>query len=336
VETLWIKKDQIDIAAKLLNEGEVVSFPTETVYGLGADATNEEAVKKIFEAKGRPSDNPLIVHLSSQDQIYEYADSVPKKAEQLIDAFWPGPLTIVLGKKDNLFASTVTAGLGSVGLRMPAHEVALELISKVGKPLAAPSANISGKPSPTTAGHVYHDLNTVISAVVDGGETGVGLESTVLDMTYPNHPMILRPGGISQEDLEKVIGFVDIQTSFKETERAPKAPGMKYTHYTPDEPVWIVENNWENAITKLLNQGEKIGILANDEILNQWKHEAIAVFSLGLTKNARTASKLLYSGLRAFENTDATVILAEAHSKEGIGVAYMNRLEKASGNKRFE
>lgn len=336
METLWIKENEIETAAQLLNKGEVVSFPTETVYGLGADATNEKAVKKIFEAKGRPSDNPLIVHISSQEQVYEYAESVPKKAEQLIDAFWPGPLTIVLNKKDNLFASTVTARLRSVGLRMPAHEVALELISKVGKPLAAPSANTSGKPSPTTAKHVYHDLNTVISAVVDGGETGVGLESTVLDMTNPNHPMILRPGGISQEDLEEVIGFVDIQSSFKETKERPKAPGMKYTHYTPDELVWIVESNWENAITKLLNQGEKIGILANDEILSQWKHKATSVFSLGLTKDARDASRLLYSGLRAFEKTESTVILAESYPKKGIGVAYMNRLEKAAGDKRFD
>lgn len=202
--------------------------------------------------------------------------------------------------------------------------------------MAAPSANTSGKPSPTTAKHVYHDLNTIISGVVDGGETGVGLESTVLDLTNPDHPVILRPGGISQEDLEKVIGYVDMDPSFKKADKAPKAPGMKYIHYTPDEPVWIVENNWEGAITKLLNQGEKIGILANDEILSQWKHKATAIFSLGLTKDAKSASRLLYSGLRAFENTEATVILAEPHPKEGIGVAYMNRLEKAAGNKRFD
>lgn len=336
METLWIEKNKIDIAVQLLKEGEVVAFPTETVYGLGADATNEKAVRKIFEAKGRPSDNPLIVHLSEQEQIFEYAEVVPKKAEQLVDAFWPGPLTLVLNKKNDVFASTVTADLNSVGLRMPAHELALELISKTGRPLAAPSANTSGKPSPTTAKHVYHDLNTTISGVVDGGETGVGLESTVLDLTNPDHPIILRPGGISQEDVEEIIGYVDMDPAFKKADEAPKAPGMKYTHYTPDEPVWIIENNWEDAIIKLLNKDEKIGILANDEILSQWRDKATAVFSLGLTKNAKNASRLLYSGLRAFENTEATVILAEAYPKEGIGVAYMNRLEKAAGNKRFD
>ena len=203
METKWLKETDIKAAAELLRQGEVVSFPTETVYGLGADATNDQAVKKIYEAKGRPADNPLIIHVADLDQIAEYAVEVSEKAETVMQHFWPGPCTIVLKKKGPL-APTVTAGLSTVGIRMPSHPIALELIRACGKPLAAPSANSSGKPSPTAAEHVYRDLNGKISGIIDGGETGVGLESTVLDLSNPDKPAILRPGGISQAELEAV------------------------------------------------------------------------------------------------------------------------------------
>jgi len=329
VDTLWIDETKLDSAVELLRSGEVVAFPTETVYGLGADATNNQAVKKIFEAKGRPSDNPLIVHLSNKEQVYQYAKEVPEEAEKIMDAFWPGPITIILNVDKDTFAETVTAGLTTVGLRMPNHPLASKLIELTGRPLAAPSANTSGKPSPTVPDHVYHDLNGKIAGIVQGGKTGVGLESTVLDLSNPNDPVILRPGGISREQVLEVLDHAAMDSTLKEG--GPKAPGMKYKHYSPDEAVIIVDNNWETVINDLLNTGEKIGILANDEIIGRWQEKVESVYSIGSEADNEDASRLLYSGLRYFEETAATVILAEARPKEGIGLAYMNRLEKAAG-----
>lgn len=335
METKWLKETDIKAAAELLRQGEVVSFPTETVYGLGADATNDQAVKKIYEAKGRPADNPLIIHVADLDQIAEYAVEVSEKAETVMQHFWPGPCTIVLKKKGPL-APTVTAGLSTVGIRMPSHPIALELIRACGKPLAAPSANSSGKPSPTAAEHVYRDLNGKISGIIDGGETGVGLESTVLDLSNPDQPAILRPGGISQAELESVIGPVLFKPGLTEETEAPMAPGMKYTHYSPVEPVLIVAKDgtgWERAIHQCEAAGERVGLLASEEIIHAYKSETTVTFSLGKSGDSVTASKRLFKGLRFFEETEATVILAEAYDREGIGEAYMNRLEKAAADK---
>jgi L-threonylcarbamoyladenylate synthase len=332
VETMWMNKEDIIQAAQLLQAGEVVAFPTETVYGLGADATNEEAVKKIYQAKGRPSDNPLIVHVASIQQAEDYAKEIPPKARKIMKHFWPGPCTIILKKKGPI-SPTVTAGLDSVGLRMPDHPLAIQLIEETCLPLAAPSANSSGRPSPTSAAHVQHDLNGKIAGILDGGETGVGLESTVLDLTAPENPVILRPGGISKEEIEKVIGPVSLDAHLLEETQAPKSPGMKYKHYSPEEPVFILDNNWHLMIQEMKEQGEKVGILASEEVITQWKEEVAASFSLGEKANPSEASQRLYKGLRYFEDTEATVILAEAYPKIGIGVAYMNRLEKAASKK---
>ncbi|WP_225743446.1 L-threonylcarbamoyladenylate synthase [Marinilactibacillus sp. Marseille-P9653] len=332
METIWIKEQELEKAVQLLLEGEVVTFPTETVYGLGADATNEEAVKKIYEAKGRPADNPLIIHVSSIEQAYEYAEEIPKAAQKIMEAFWPGPCTIVLKKKGPI-AQTVTAGLGTVGIRMPNHPIALQLIKDTGKPLAAPSANSSGKPSPTSAQHVYRDLNGKIAGIVEGGETGVGLESTVLDLSNPKSPTILRPGGISRSEIEAVIGPVRFNPGLVKESDAPVAPGMKYTHYSPTEPVIIISEKgigWEKAIKQYQLDGEVVGILASEETIKQFGTKETVMFSLGEKSDVISASRRLFKGLRFFEETKATIILAEPFNRSGIGEAYMNRLEKAA------
>lgn len=327
---------EINKAAELILKGELVSFQTETVYGLGADATNDEAVRKIYQAKGRPNDNPLIVHVANKEQVIDYVEKIPEKAKKLMDAFWPGPLTIVLKKKEGVLAPTVTAGLESVGIRMPDSLSALHLIEASGKPLAAPSANTSGKPSPTSAQHVFHDLNGKIAAILDDGETGVGLESTVLDMTNPDQPLILRPGGVSKEALDHLIGPVFFDKHLMAENETPKAPGMKYKHYSPEEPVYIVSEKgpgWAQVIDTFKKKGEKIGLLASDEVISRFGKEAISVYSLGSKGDAKAASHSLFAGLRHFETTEATIILAEAYTQSDIGQAFMNRLEKAAGKK---
>lgn len=327
----------IQQAADALKKGEVVAFPTETVYGLGADATNDEAVKKIYAAKGRPSDNPLISHVAYVEQVEEYAEDIPEKAYRLMEAFWPGPLTLVLKKKKRGLSSVVTAGLSSASFRMPQNETALELIRLVGKPLAAPSANTSGRPSPTTSTHVFHDLAGKIAGILDAGPATVGVESTVLDMTHPDNPIILRPGGITPEQIETVIGPINQNTPKLTDKDAPKSPGMKYQHYSPEEPVYVVTQSgigWQEAIRYFMERGEKIGILASRTILDTYKETAEAVYTLG-EGSAAEAARHLYAGLRFFEGTHATVILAEEFPAEGFGLAYMNRLEKAAGFKRI-
>ncbi len=325
---MWISSEQLDRAAQLLQSKAVVAFPTETVYGLGADATSSQAIRGIYQAKGRPSDNPLIVHIAQRSQLMELTTHVPPKAQQLMDQFWPGPLTIILNVKRQAVAPEVTAGLSTIAIRMPDHAIALNLIAQAGRPIAAPSANTSGKPSPTTAQHVMDDLDGKIAAIVDGGETGVGLESTVIDLTS-DVPTILRPGGVSAEAIMSCIGPVEVASGDKQSS-APKSPGMKYRHYSPDQPVWIVETDWADTVAKLLKKGEKIGILASDDVLSQFQAEAVATYSLGAQSDVTQASQLLYSGLRALDQTEATIILVQAHPKTGLGVAYMNRLEKAS------
>lgn len=316
-------------AVDLLNNGEVVAFPTETVYGLGAVATNDLAVKKIFEAKGRPSDNPLIVHIGTIEEIPNYIEEIPENARNLMDAFWPGPLTIIMKAKKNVLAPSVTAGLSTVGIRMPNHEVALRLLRKLNKPVAAPSANRSGKPSPTKAIHVEEDLQGRIPLIVDGGMTGIGLESTVLDVTV-NPPVILRPGGVTKEMLEEVIGQV-IQPNHEEEklDSTPKAPGMKYTHYAPNAPVYLISNNKEvveKALFKLGNEGIKVALLAPAPFIEL---KADYFFPFG------DEGDKLYDALRACDKTDASIILATETSAEGVGAAIMNRLQKAAGGKWF-
>ena len=321
-------------AVDLLNNGEIVAFPTETVYGLGAVATNEQAVKKIFAAKGRPSDNPLIVHIGTVEEVSLYTTNISEVAQKCMNAFWPGPLTLVMHAKPNVLAPSVTAGLDSVGIRMPDHPVALELLQTLKKPLAAPSANRSGKPSPTKAEHVFEDLQNIIPCILDGGMTGIGLESTVLDVTLDT-PVILRPGGVTKEMLEAVIGPVDEPSlEQQKIESTPKAPGMKYTHYAPDAPVYLIDSNKEaieKAITELKPE-HKVALLAPDSFK---EINADYYFSFGNVHDLEQMSASLYDALRACDKTDATIILATSTSKTGVGTAIMNRLEKAAGGKWY-
>ncbi|MFJ8234749.1 L-threonylcarbamoyladenylate synthase [Ureibacillus sp. NPDC094379] len=320
-------------AVDILNNGEVVAFPTETVYGLGAVATNDQAVKKIFAAKGRPSDNPLIVHIGTKEEVPYYIEEIPKKAKECMEVFWPGPLTLVMKAKPEILAPSVTAGLSTVGIRMPDHEVALQLLRKLKKPVAAPSANRSGKPSPTKATHVEEDLEGLIPLILDGGTTGIGLESTVLDMTV-NPPVILRPGGVTKEMLEQVIGQVIQPTKEQQkNESTPKAPGMKYTHYAPEAPVYLIEKDKgfiEKAIQKLKDEGQRIALLAPSDYSDL---RADYFFPFGHEGNQEEMGANLYDALRACDKTNATIILATTTSADGVGVAIMNRLEKAAGGK---
>lgn len=323
---------QITQAADFIRNNEVVAFPTETVYGLGANACSDDAVRKIFEAKGRPSDNPLIVHIASIEQLEEIVEDVSDYAYQLIKAFWPGPLTLVLRKKANQLSTFVTAGLDTVAVRMPNHPVALEIIAKSGVPVAAPSANRSGKPSPTQANHVYHDLDGKISGIIDGGPTGVGVESTVLDCTS-DIPTILRPGGITKQQLESVIGKVNVDQALIEEGHTPKSPGMKYTHYAPNAPVVIIDGShkyMQNIINQYEEQGKNVGVLTTEEGLNHL--QAQKVIACGTRKDLNTVAANLYDVLRQFDKEEVDAIISESFPLDGVGEAIMNRLLKAAGN----
>ncbi|ANB58003.1 tRNA threonylcarbamoyl adenosine modification protein, Sua5/YciO/YrdC/YwlC family [Anoxybacillus sp. B7M1] len=322
---------QISQAAELLRAGEVVAFPTETVYGLGANAASSAAVKKIFQAKGRPIDNPLIVHIADYDQLGQIAVDIPDVAQTLIERLWPGPLTMVLKKRKNAVCEEVTAGLASVAVRMPAHPVALALIRESGLPLAAPSANRSGKPSPTSAMHVLADLNGKIAGIVDGGPTGIGVESTVLDCTT-DIPTILRPGGVTKEELEHLIGRVHVDAALLNEKEKPKAPGMKYTHYAPRAPLTIVEGTsafLQHLVDEQRALGKKVGVLTTEE--RQLTYRADAVISCGKRSDLYTVARHLYDALRAFDEAEVDMIYSECFPDHGIGTAIMNRLKKAAG-----
>lgn len=332
---------QIVDAAHLLREGEVVAFPTETVYGLGANALSDEAVAKIFEAKGRPSDNPLIVHIGDESQLPMIVREVPDKARKVMNAFWPGPITIILPKTDAV-ASKVTANLDTVGVRMPDHPIALELIKEAGVPIAAPSANRSGRPSPTSAEHVREDLYGRIAGIVDGGTTGVGVESTVLDMTV-EPPIILRPGGVTREQLVEVIGDVHVDPAFlASSDDQPRSPGMKYTHYAPEGELWIVSGDDQPAYEQMKemldaakNAGRKTGVLTVNEKIDYWKQveSADVVLACGTQADLESVARDLYASLRKFDELQVQFMVAKAVSREGLGLAIMNRLEKAAGHK---
>lgn len=320
----FLKRD-LSKAAQLIQNGEIVAFPTDTVYGLGADAGNEAAVKKIFTAKGRPADRALTVLIADKSDIIEYACDVPQEALRLAEQFWPGPLTIVLNKK-NVFAASVTADLETIGLRMPKHQLALDFIQECGVPLAAPSANSSGHLSPTTADHVLADLDGKISAIIDGGVTPFGIESTILDLSNPERPKLLRPGGITKKQLEKVIDkkiIVEKEEASKEKEK----------HYEPAVPLYIIESNWQQAIQKLLDKKERIGILANDEVLAKYGKQAVSSYSLGEKGDIASANQKLFQALRSLEESSATVLLAETYEENEWSEAYMNRLKKAAAGK---
>ncbi|MFC4321890.1 L-threonylcarbamoyladenylate synthase [Litchfieldia salsa] len=325
---------QLIEAAKLLRENEVVAFPTETVYGLGANATSDSAVNKIFEAKGRPSDNPLIVHIADKKQLNEIAEDIPNVVDKLIEHFWPGPLTLVLNQKSvgQTLSKKVTAELSTVAVRMPDHPIALALIKESGLPIAAPSANTSGKPSPTMAKHVQNDLYGKIAGIIDGGPTGVGLESTVLDCTG-EIPVILRPGGVTKEQLEQVCGKVEIDQALVKQDEAPKSPGMKYTHYAPNAPLYIVKGTAE-YIQKLVfskqQEGLTVGVLTTVE--NESYFSADVVYTCGSIHDLQSVANQLYETLRKFDEAGVDLIYSESFPEDGIGQAIMNRLLKAAGH----
>ena len=318
------------IAARFIREGKLVAFPTETVYGLGADALNEKAVKRIFEAKGRPPDNPLIVHIADFEQLNELAEEIPEEAKILAEKFWPGPLTFVLPKRE-VVPSVTTGGLDTVAVRMPANEIALSLIRISGRAIAAPSANISGKPSPTSAEHVVDDFYGRIECIIDGGETEIGVESTVIDLTS-SPPVLLRPGGLPLEEIEKVVGRVEIHPAVRgHAADTAKAPGMKYRHYAPNARVVVVEGRRERVrrkITELIKEyrrkGFRVGVMATGG-----SYDADAYVNLG--KSEEEIAKNLFKALRELDKKNVDIFFAEGIEEKGLGLAVMNRLKKAAG-----
>lgn len=324
------------VAGDKIKRKGLVAFPTETVYGLGGDALNPESSRKIYDAKGRPSDNPLIVHIAEWTSIKKICIDIPDMAKQLADAFWPGPLTMIL-KKSSVVPYETTGGLDTVAVRMPDHPAALAFIRAAGGYVAAPSANLSGRPSPTTAAHVIEDMSGRIDMILDGGDVGIGVESTIVDLTE-KVPVILRPGYVTQEMLNRVIGRVDVDVTLmqRDTGQAPKAPGMKYRHYAPKGSMLLIEGETE-AVIRTMNEkvkearlrGERTGVMITDEI---WERVSADVKrSVGSREDEYEIARRLYRILREFDEEGVTAIFSESFSSDGFGQAVMNRLLKAAG-----
>ncbi len=324
---------KIRSAAVIIKKGGLVAFPTETVYGLGADALNPEAVKKIFNAKARPADNPLIIHIAEKKQVYEIAEKVPKAAEKLMNKFWPGPLTIIL-KKTGKVPSIITGGLGKVAIRMPKSKIALALINKSGKKIAAPSANSFGRPSPTSAQHVILDLKGKIDMIIDGGNTEIGLESTVIDMSTAT-PVLMRPGKVTLEQLEEQLGRVIVHPAIlgkKKKVRIAESPGLKYKHYAPRAELVLVYGSKSRIKEKMQqiaddyrNKGKKVGIISCS------KSHCYAADCVKFAGNTQESfAKCLFSLFREFDKTDVDVIIVSGTEEKSLGLAVMNRLRKAS------
>lgn len=342
METKAIKTEVLDVknlnanyenivkGAQYLKKGEVVAIPTETVYGLAADAFNESATKKIFEVKGRPQDNPLLVHIYKLEQVYDICKDIPKEARKIFDAFWPGSVTLIFNKKDCI-SDTVSAGMNTVGVRFPKSEIARAIIKESGTLLVAPSANLSGKPSTTSAEHCYHDLNGKIPCILDGGPCSIGLESTIIDMST-HVPVLLRPGAISLDDIRNVIPNLIYKKNLltvKQNE-IPKAPGMKYRHYAPDAPVTLVEGDYIKTSKWIKeNANEYNAVICFEEFLNNfnnYKH----VYSLGSFKSLNTAAHKTFDLLRECDKLNVSHIYVQAPNDSGLGNSIINRLEKAS------
>ncbi len=328
-------------AGDILKQGGLVAFPTETVYGLGGDALNKDSSHKIYAAKGRPSDNPLIVHICRFEDIYAIVKEVPKEAKLIAEAFWPGPLTMILHKSEQVPLET-TGGLDTVAVRMPSHPVAQKLIAYGGGYVAAPSANTSGKPSPTVAKYVIEDMMGKIDAIIDGGEVGIGLESTIIDLTV-SPPVVLRPGFVTQERLVEVLGQVDADATILrgDTGQAPKAPGMKYRHYAPKGELTIVQGDSERVAEYInehakqdRNAGEKVGVIATEEMAENYCADVVK--SVGSRNDEESIARRLYTILREFDDESVTRIYSEGFATDGLGQAIMNRLLKAAGHKIVE
>ena len=327
----------IQTAAKILQEGGLVAFPTETVYGLGGNGLDGTACEKIYIAKGRPSDNPLILHISEFEELQPIVREISPAAKALMDAFWPGPLTMVFPKSD-IVPEKATGGLDTVAVRFPNHPVARAIIKAAGLPIAAPSANSSGKPSPTRASHVEFDLNGKIDMIVDGGAAEWGLESTIVDVSG-EVPMILRPGAVTKEMMEEVVGTVEIDPAILQKPAAdlkPKAPGMKYTHYSPKAEVILVKGETTAVVDEInrlaaedMAHGLKTGVMATEETKDLYKADII--LSLGSRERPEEIGANLFKYLRKFDFLGAERVYSEVFSEEGEGMAIMNRLNKAAG-----
>lgn len=346
-KTLMLKVDpqqpeteKIQIAADFIKKGGLVAFPTETVYGLGADALNAKAVLALFEAKKRPLDNPPIVHICDAKDVYRLAKEVPPEAEKLMKTFWPGPLTLIF-KRSVIVPDVTVAGLDTIAVRMPRHNVALALIKESNCPISAPSANLAGKPSPTMAKHVLEDLDGRIDAVLDAGPTAIGVESTVLDLTV-DPPQVLRPGGTPYEVLKKTLGRVELNPIVTAEKPLPvdraRSPGVKHKHYAPDADVVVVEGELSSVVNKVnelsefyLRRGSKVGILCTDETVRHYRADVVK--SLGSRSNLAGVAKNLFRLLREFDLEKVDVVIAEGVPTQGLGLAVMNRLRKASGYK---
>ncbi|MGN0170990.1 MAG: L-threonylcarbamoyladenylate synthase [Lachnospiraceae bacterium] len=347
-----IDENQIRIAGELAKQGELVAFPTETVYGLGADALNPTASGKIYAAKGRPSDNPLIVHIAEFEALKRIVRQLPKEAGLLADAFWPGPLTMCFNKKE-VVPDETTGGLKTVAVRMPDHPIALAFIKAAGGYIAAPSANTSGRPSPTMAEHVFQDMDGKIPMILDGGQVGIGIESTIVDLTE-DRITILRPGYITKEMMEQVLSrevFIDPAVDGTSKDARPKAPGMKYRHYAPKAELILVQGTSQKKVGEKMLQlaGEaaaanrRCGIMATSETLTLFENlqleqersgkSILVLKSIGHEGDDASVAKQLYKVLREFDEEKMDIIYSESFSDKGVGQAVMNRLIRAAGHK---
>lgn len=327
-----INNDYIKKAANLIKEGNLVAFPTETVYGLGADGLNNEACKKIYKAKGRPSDNPLILHISDITMLDNLVEEISDKHRKLFE-LWPGPMTLIF-KKSKLIPDVVTAGGDTVAIRFPSDNIARALISEAKRPIAAPSANISGRPSPTKASDVYQDMQGIIPAIIDGGESNIGIESTVIDLST-DEPTILRPGFYTYEFLKEILDDMRLDASLIDSTKIPKSPGQKYKHYAPKANlrVFIGKDVPEYLLTlakKYESEGKKIGILAFEE--DKDKFSSYPYISLGNRSDLSTMSHVLFSSLRQMDRLGVDIILAEGVRENNLGKSIMNRMKKAAAN----
>lgn len=335
METKYLSHNEIETAAALLKNGGLVGIPTETVYGLGANGLDPEAVANIFAAKGRPQDNPLILHIPHVSWLDRYCCDIPACAYELAERFWPGPLTMVLPRKDNV-PDVVTAGLDTVGMRCPGHELCRRIIALADVPVAAPSGNTSGRPSPTTAQHMLEDMDGKIHAIVDGGPCGVGVESTIIDLTCVP-PRLLRPGGVTLEQLRSVLGEVEVDVAVTRQMKAgekPKAPGMAYRHYAPKAPVTVVTGDPEKSAAYIAaHAGETDGIICFDEFVERFpvQRQTKLVMDLGHIMDKEEQARHIFDALRSFDHTDVAAIWAQCPDTSGIGLAVANRLNKAAG-----
>ena len=326
----------IEEAGKVIRNGGTVAFPTETVYGLGANALDDEAVRKIFIAKGRPQDNPLIIHVSTKE-ISELVKDVPEVAQKIIDKFWPGPLTVILEKKD-IIPNVTSANLNTIGIRMPNSEIALKLIELAERPIAAPSANISGRPSPTEVERCVEDLNGRVDYIIGGESSNIGVESTIIDCTV-NPPLVLRPGGITLEMLKEINPEIELDKALKSKPNddfKPKAPGMKYKHYAPNAHLKIIKGKNEKTIEIIneivenyIEKGNDVAILTTNENLNKFNNGK--VISLGSENDLKEIAKNLFEALRKCDDLRVQYILCQGFEENGVGLAIMNRLNKAAG-----